>query len=49
VLAICQRLGVNYRRFATDRALELAMFDFMRERMQRGKITSRFARTRKGP
>jgi uncharacterized protein (DUF58 family) len=49
VLGICQRLGVNYRRFATDRALELAMFDFMRERMQRGKITSRFARTRKGP
>ena len=48
VLAICQRLGVNYRRFATDRALELAMFDFMRERMQRGKITSRSARTRKG-
>jgi uncharacterized protein (DUF58 family) len=49
VLAACQRLGVSYRRFGTDRALELAMFDFMRERMQRGKITSRFARSRKGP
>jgi uncharacterized protein (DUF58 family) len=48
VLATCQRLGVSYRRFATDRALELAMFDFMRERMQRGKTTSRVARSRKG-
>jgi uncharacterized protein (DUF58 family) len=48
VLATCQQLGVSYRRFATDRALELAMFDFMRERMQRGKTTSRVARTRKG-
>jgi len=48
VLAICQRLGVSYRRFGTDRALELAMFDFMRERMQRGKITSRFSVARKG-
>ena len=48
VLTICQRLGVSYRRFATDRALELAMFDFMRERMQRGKITGRSARARKG-
>lgn len=48
VLATCQRLGVSYRRFTTDRALELAMFDFMRERMQRGKFTGRSARTRKG-
>ena len=48
VLAICQRLGASYRRFATDRALELAMFDFMRERMQRGKITSRFSVARRG-
>ena len=48
VLATCQRLGVAYRRFATDRALELAMFDFLRERMQRGKFTSRVARSRAG-
>ncbi len=41
VLAACQRLGVGYRRFATDRALELAMFDFLRERMQRGKFINR--------
>jgi len=47
-LATCQRLGMGYRCFGTDRALELAMFDFLRERMQRGKFTNRFARARKG-
>ncbi|HKI71036.1 MAG TPA: DUF58 domain-containing protein [Verrucomicrobiae bacterium] len=35
----CQKLGIGYRRFATDRPLELALFDFLRERMQRGKRT----------
>jgi uncharacterized protein (DUF58 family) len=48
VLAVCQRLGVRYRRLSTARPLELAMFDFLRERMQRGKITSRFSLARKG-
>ncbi len=33
----CQKLGIGYRRFGTDRALDLALFDFLRERMQRGK------------
>jgi len=33
--AICQRLGVSYHRLATNRPLELALFDFLRERMQR--------------
>ena len=33
--ATCQRLGVACHRLATDRPLELALFDFMRERMQR--------------
>jgi uncharacterized protein (DUF58 family) len=41
VLAICQRLGIRYRRFATNRPLELAMFDFLRERMQRGRMVRR--------
>lgn len=41
VLAICQRLGIRYRRFGTDRPLELAMFDFLRERMQRGRMVRR--------
>jgi uncharacterized protein (DUF58 family) len=37
----CQKLGIAYRRFGTDRALELALFDFLRERMRRGKRVSR--------
>lgn len=39
--AICLKLGIGYHRFATDRPLELALFDFLRERMQRGKKTKR--------
>jgi uncharacterized protein (DUF58 family) len=41
VKASCQRLGIGYRCLATDRPLELALFDFLRERMQRGKIIKR--------
>jgi len=33
--ATCQRLGVAHYRLATNDALELALFDFLRERMQR--------------
>jgi uncharacterized protein (DUF58 family) len=47
VRATCQRHGANYRTVSTDRALELAMFDFLRERIQRGKTANRFARSRK--
>ena len=39
VRSSCRRLGIGYRQFATDRPLELALFDFLRERMQRGKRT----------
>ena len=39
----CRRLGIGYRRLTTDRPLELALFDFMRERMQRGKFIKRRA------
>ena len=31
----CQHLGIACHRLATDRPLELALFDFLRERMQR--------------
>jgi len=48
VRATCQRLGVGYRSLDTHRALELAMFDFLRERQQRGKAGNRFARSRRG-
>jgi uncharacterized protein (DUF58 family) len=47
VRATCQRLGAGCRSFSTDRALELAMFDFLREWHQRGKSGNRFARSRK--
>ncbi|MCI0537921.1 MAG: DUF58 domain-containing protein [Verrucomicrobiales bacterium] len=33
----CRKLGISYSRFATDRPLELALFDFLRARAQRGK------------
>jgi uncharacterized protein (DUF58 family) len=41
--ASCQRLGIAYHRLATDRPLELALFDFLRERSQRGRGSKRFA------
>lgn len=37
VRAACQKLGADYHSFTTDRPLELALFDFVRGRMQRGK------------
>jgi uncharacterized protein (DUF58 family) len=42
--AMCQRLGVSYQELATNRALELGLFDFLRERMQRRKRFQRFSR-----
>ena len=39
--AICQKLGAGYHRFATDRPLELALFDFLRSHMQRGRRVKR--------
>ncbi len=35
--ASCQKLGIGYHRLATDQPLELMLFDFLRERMQRGR------------
>ena len=37
VRSACRKLGIGYSHFGTDRPLELALFDFLRERMQRGK------------
>ena len=37
----CQRLGLGYSQLQTDRPLELALFDFLRERMRRGKRVNR--------
>ena len=35
--ALCDRLGVTRHRVVTDRPLELALFDFLQERMRRGR------------
>jgi uncharacterized protein (DUF58 family) len=38
---LCRKLGVGYRRVGTDQPLELVLFDFLRERMQRGRVLQR--------
>jgi uncharacterized protein (DUF58 family) len=38
---LCRTLGIGYRRFGTDQPLELVLFDFLRERMQRGRLLQR--------
>src|SRR5437660_701073 len=39
--AVCQRLGIACHRLSTERPLELALFDFLRERMQRRRSATR--------
>ena len=48
VEAIAQKLGMSYHRFATDRPLELALFDFVRSRSQRRKHIRRATQARHG-
>jgi uncharacterized protein (DUF58 family) len=43
--AACQRLGVACHRLSTSRPLELALFDFLRERMQRRRKTRHVGRS----
>ena len=40
----CQRLGIAFHRLLTDHPLELALFDFLRERVQGRRGARRFAR-----
>lgn len=40
----CRNLGIDYHLFATDRPFELALLDFLNDRMRRGKHTRRFHR-----
>ena len=42
--AACQRLGIVYQRLGTDQPLELALFNFLRERMQRRRSVRRSSR-----
>jgi uncharacterized protein (DUF58 family) len=44
--AACQRLGVSWQDVTTDRGLDLVLFDFLRERMQRRSRVQRFSRIR---
>jgi uncharacterized protein (DUF58 family) len=44
----CQRLGAAYARLTTDQPLELALFDFLRRRMQHRRTTTRFGAHRPG-
>ncbi|GAB1488375.1 DUF58 domain-containing protein [Opitutaceae bacterium] len=37
VAALCARLGAGYHRIATDQPLELVLFDFLQERMRKGR------------
>lgn len=41
VHAACQRLGISDHRLVTDQPLELALFDFLKGRANRGKIVRR--------
>jgi uncharacterized protein (DUF58 family) len=41
--AVCQRLGISYQRLSTERPLELALFDFLRARMEK-RTRKRIAR-----
>ena len=40
----CDNLGIEYHQLATDEPLELALFDFLRGRMRRGRRTQRTGR-----
>jgi len=46
--AVCQRLGIACHRLSTERPLELALFDFLRERMQRRRSFQRKGRVGRG-
>jgi uncharacterized protein (DUF58 family) len=48
VQSTCQELGIGYHRLATDRPLELSLFDFLRARMRRSE-TPRRTRQAKAP
>jgi uncharacterized protein (DUF58 family) len=40
---ICQKLGVNYHLLATSQPMELALFDFLQQRMRKGRQVRRGA------
>ncbi len=43
VRAVCQRLGISHVQISTTQPLEMALFDFLKVRADRGKIVRRRA------
>ena len=43
----CEKLGVEYHHLTTDRPLEYMLFDFLQQRMERGKKVRRLASRRR--
>ncbi|HEX5446479.1 MAG TPA: DUF58 domain-containing protein [Pirellulales bacterium] len=41
IVRACNRLGIDYYQLATDRPLELALFDFLNSRLRRGRRSLR--------
>jgi uncharacterized protein (DUF58 family) len=41
VHATCDQLGIEYHQLITDQPLELALFDYLRGRLERGRVTTR--------
>ena len=41
VRAMCQRLGISHVQLSTAQPLELALFDFLKARADRGKVVVR--------
>ena len=41
VESTCRKLGITSHRLTTDHPLEVALFDFLRARMQRSKLIRR--------
>jgi uncharacterized protein (DUF58 family) len=39
--AICRKLGISYHRLVTNQPLELALFEFLQQRMRRGRLFRR--------
>lgn len=38
---VCRKLGITFRRFTIDQPLELALYDFLKARLQSGRIVRR--------
>jgi len=46
IVGACRKLGMSYCQFGIDRPLELALFDFLKQRMRRGRVPKRAAPAR---